>query len=356
MHFKDLAKLFNISNFFVYLCLLVFSILLSLRVDNVLSWHYAVVFLPLWLWDAVLGVSVSLGVGCWVKRKDARASIPGLCVEVLVVVNAESAEPASWTAIFIPMYILSFLSVAACILGCCIKHCNIEFELLSIASFLQLLFIGLRLDKITSWTWAVVLVPSWVTLVLLVVGLVVYGVIKYCAALTEENPETVRLAKPLTLLLLTTLTLATICVIVFMALLSARLDDLVSTSYSALFVPLHLSLLLLLTTTCSRDPANPWWLGLGKNFTEFILDTIPFVQEYANISHHRGYSDNDDDVQPTEMEPGHYDDLLSVDEPIRTIRVRTRQLAGSSKKSTPPAVPNTIPDDVYPFESLYEPD
>ncbi len=58
--------------------------------------------------------------------------------------------------------------------------------------------------------------PSWVTLVLLVVGLVVYGVFKYCAALTEENPETGQLAKPLTLLLLTTLTLATICVIVFM--------------------------------------------------------------------------------------------------------------------------------------------
>ncbi len=134
--------------------------------------------------------------------------------------------------------------------------------------------------------------------------------------------------------------------------MSARLDGLVSTSYSALFVPLHLSLLLLLITTCSRDPANPWWLGLGKNFTEFILDTLPFVQEYANISHHRGYSDNDD-VQPTE--PGHYDNLLSVDEPIRTSRVRTRQLAGSSKKGTPP-VPNTIPEDVYPFENLYEPD
>ncbi len=70
--YVDLPLYGPYSNFFVYLCLLVFSILLSLRVDNVLSWHYAVVFLPLWLWDAVLGVSVSLGVGCWVKRKDAR--------------------------------------------------------------------------------------------------------------------------------------------------------------------------------------------------------------------------------------------------------------------------------------------
>ncbi len=80
--------------------------------------------------------------------------------------------------------------------------------------------------------------PSWVTLVLLVVGLVVYGVFKYCAALTEENPETGQLAKPLTLLLLTTLTLATICVIVFMVSIVTMYSYYLSTKNTSSFIPL----------------------------------------------------------------------------------------------------------------------
>ncbi len=43
--------------------------------------------------------------------------------------------------------------VLCCIVdGLCLL---LQFELLSIASFLQLLFIGLKLDNITGWTWAV---------------------------------------------------------------------------------------------------------------------------------------------------------------------------------------------------------
>jgi len=56
----------------VYCCLLVFSILLSLRVDELITWNYAVVFIPIWVWNSVLLVSGLLGIGCWIKRKDAR--------------------------------------------------------------------------------------------------------------------------------------------------------------------------------------------------------------------------------------------------------------------------------------------
>ena len=52
--------------------------------------------------------------------------LPLFLTEILVVVNAEAGGTLSWTAIFTPMYVLSGLSIAACIIGCCIKHCNIE--------------------------------------------------------------------------------------------------------------------------------------------------------------------------------------------------------------------------------------
>lgn len=340
--------------------------------DDVITWHYGIVFLPLWVWNTVLVMAVSLGIGCWVKKKNARYGkeqkrhfgamlqtfflhLPLFLTEILVVVNTEAGGSLSWTAVFTPMYVLSLLSIAACIISCCIKHCNVEFEILSIASFLQLLFIGLRLDSITSWNWAVVLIPTWIGLVLLVIGLVVYAVFRCCLIVTEEDQEVVRLQRPLTALLLVCLSLIIVCVILFLALLSARLDKLISMSYSALFVPLHISLLLLLVTTITRDSANPWWLGIGRSFTEFILDTVPIVREYANISHRHGYSDNEDEVHLREVDPtvSHYDNLLTVEEPVRS-RGRTRVFGGSSKRA---AVKNEyIASHVYPYENLYEPD
>ena len=81
------------------------------------------------------------------------------------------------------------------------------------------------------------------------------------------------------------------------------------------------------------------------------------MREYVNISHLHGYSDDEDEVHLREVDltVSHYDNLLTVEEPVRT-RGRTRVFGGSSKKVTPVKEVEFIDDHMYPYENLYEPD
>ena len=63
------------SNFTVYCCLLVFSILLSLRVSGVITWNYAAVFIPIWVWNAFVLCGVVVGVVFWIKKKSLRSEV-----------------------------------------------------------------------------------------------------------------------------------------------------------------------------------------------------------------------------------------------------------------------------------------
>lgn len=68
------------------------------------------------------------------------------------------------------------------------------------------------------------------------------------------------------------------------ALLTSQLDGRISAPYPAIFIPLFLAILLLLVTTVTRQPANPWWFGIHKTFSTFLLDACPILREYINIS------------------------------------------------------------------------
>ena len=114
------------------------------------------------------------------------------------------------------------------------------------------------------------------------------------------------------------------------ALLTTQLDGLLSAPYMATFVPLHVTILALLVTTLTRQEANPWWFGLHKNFTDFLLDTCPPLQEYANIS------------------VSHQDDESISD---------GSKLGRCGKSKQPPSEKLTVlANDVYPYEDLMMPD
>ena len=68
------------------------------------------------------------------------------------------------------------------------------------------------------------------------------------------------------------------------ALVVSQLDGNLTAPYAGTFVPLHLSILFLIPTSITRQPANPLWFGLHKNFVEFLIDQNPVFKEYFNVS------------------------------------------------------------------------
>jgi len=104
-------------------------------VDNVIVWHYAVIFIPLWVWNVLILAGLIVGVAFWVKKRRLRQEpehvhhfkalllsvalqFPVFLVEVLVVINLETGQMHPWRAIFTPLYFLAGASIAPCVWAC----------------------------------------------------------------------------------------------------------------------------------------------------------------------------------------------------------------------------------------------
>lgn len=46
-----------------------------------------------------------------------------------------------------------------------------------------------------------------------------------------------------------------------------------------------MALLSLIVLSFCAKGGNKWWFGIRKNFYQFILSFLPFLQEYGNISY-----------------------------------------------------------------------
>ena len=123
------------------------------------------------------------------------------------------------------------------------------------------------------------------------------------------------------------------------ALLASQLNGLLQAPYSATFVPLHITILVLIVTTFVKSPANPLWFGIRKTFADFVLDTFPFLQEYANISHQGGREeqelmDSEDEMESTGVQF------------MKKKRGREKVLIDES----------TVDNSIYPYEDIMTPD
>ncbi|KAG7218665.1 hypothetical protein INR49_019789, partial [Caranx melampygus] len=66
-----------------------------------------------------------------------------------------------WLLVFMPLFFVSPVSVAACVWG--FRHDrSLELEVLCSVNILQFIFIALKLDRIINWPWLVVCVPLWI--------------------------------------------------------------------------------------------------------------------------------------------------------------------------------------------------
>jgi len=56
----------------VYGCLLVFCLLFALRLDGIIQWNYWIVFLPLWIWKALVVIGATVGSCIWWRNPNYR--------------------------------------------------------------------------------------------------------------------------------------------------------------------------------------------------------------------------------------------------------------------------------------------
>ncbi|XP_037117088.1 transmembrane protein 185A isoform X2 [Syngnathus acus] len=172
MNLRGLFQDFNPSKFLIYSCLLLFSVLLSLRLDGVIQWSYWAVFTPIWLWKLLVIIGASVGIGVWARNPQYRAE-GETCVEfkaMLIAVGlhvlllmfevlvcdrvARGSGNYFWLLVFMPLFFVSPVSVAACVWG--FRHDrSLELEVFCSVNILQFIFIALRLDRIINWPWLV---------------------------------------------------------------------------------------------------------------------------------------------------------------------------------------------------------
>ncbi|KAM4536890.1 transmembrane protein 185-like isoform 1-T1 [Odontesthes bonariensis] len=330
MNLRGLFQDFNPSKFLIYSCLLLFSVLLSLKLDGVIQWSYWAVFTPIWLWKLLVVIGASVGTGVWAHNPQYRAEgetcvefkamliavglhVLLLMFEVLVCDRVERGK-YFWLLVFMPLFFVSPVSVAACVWG--FRHDrSLELEVLCSVNILQFIFIALRLDKIINWPWLVshteaqhashktfmlseqrlivccglpvcipqvVCVPLWILmsfLCLVVLYYIIWSVLflRSIDIIAEQRRTHITMAISWMTIVVPLLT--------FEILLVHKLDGHNSLSYVCVFVPLWLSLLTLMATTFGQKGGNHWWFGIRKDFCHFLLELLPFLREYGNVSY-----------------------------------------------------------------------
>lgn len=313
MNLRGFFQDFNPSKFLIYACLLLFSVLLALRLDGVIEWSYWAVFTPIWLWKLMVIIGASVGTGVWAHNPQYRVE-GEMCVEFkamliavgihllllsfeVLVCDRVTKGTHFWLLVFMPLFFVSPVSVAACVWG--FRHDrSLELEILCSVNILQFIFIALRLDRIISWPWLVVCVPLWILmsfLCLVVLYYIVWSVLflRSMDVIPEQRRTHITMAISWMTIVVPLLT--------FEILLVHKLDGHYGSSYVSVFVPLWVSLVTLMATTFGQKGGNHWWFGIRKDFCQFLLELLPFLREYGNVS----YDLHHEDPEVSEEMPAH---------------------------------------------------
>ncbi|KAE9416539.1 hypothetical protein Angca_008938 [Angiostrongylus cantonensis] len=327
---------FNASKFVTYLCLLFFVLLLCLKLDKKIEVGYAIVFLPIWLYNLMVFTGAIVGVISFLARppspNDIALRVDFTAMQLTTVEHTfiflftlltycklelsdifRGSLELHWIVVFSPLFTLSVASIGL-VVWAIRRDKSFEFELFFAINIVQLFFLAFKLDDLVDWSWAVVFIPLWVVLSLSAVGVLYALVLSIVLARSRHLVPSHRRRHVTSALFHACLVVpALIC----MVLLTGKLDSsdwgdhdptsdmpfIVRTIgfypslFHVVFSPLLVSLLCLVLMSCVHGGGNVWWFGLRQPFCTALLDSCPCLKQYANISYkvvlHRERSSNE---------------------------------------------------------------
>lgn len=290
---------FNPSKFIVYICFLVFCILFSLRLEGSIQCSYYIIFLPLWIWKVIVIIGCSLGCYVWLTKpyyrneRDSHTQFRGMIIssslqmlllmfELMVCDKLNNNRPhVFWLFVFIPLFSISVVSTGLCIW--CIRHGrSFELELLCSVNILQFIFLALKLDHFVAWRWVVIFIPAWLVLCISLICLVYAIILSFILIRSSEISADLKRKNITSAIGYTCVFLP---LLVFVILLSSKLDSTTTLPYPIISLPLFISLLSCILMTFNSRATNHWWFGTRKDFCTFVLETFPVMQIYANTSY-----------------------------------------------------------------------
>ncbi|VDO96329.1 unnamed protein product [Soboliphyme baturini] len=288
----------NPSKFVVYFMLLAFTLLFALKIDNFIDAPYWIVFLPLFAWKLLLMLGTIVGCISHCKYPPGRnelflelefrsmilmfgENMLLLTFEVMVCFKLQSDLPMLWILIFIPLLLESLIAILICI-WLLRRERSFEFELFFAVNIVQFVFLALKLDGMVNWTWMVVFIPFWILICLVLIGVLYAAVlavllIRSIDLMPEYRRQYVYSAIGCAFLVVPT--------VIFLVLLSNKLDGDSSLPYVLTSLPLYISLICLIFTSFASGGGNQWWFGMRRDFFELLLDTCPCLREYGNVSY-----------------------------------------------------------------------
>ncbi|KAK3592588.1 hypothetical protein CHS0354_001756 [Potamilus streckersoni] len=323
MNLKNLFQDFNPSKFVVFSCLLIFSFLFSLRLDNTITWSYWFIFVPIWLWKILVISGAIVGSYVWCRNPlyrlegdsfvQFKAMVMTTSLHLLLLVfdilacdNLETNNH-SWMFVFIPLMFMSVMSIGFCVWAVKNER-SFELELFCAVNILQFIFLSLRLDKVIQWSWVIVFIPIWIVMCISMIG-VVYAII--LAIIMIRSPDIIPEQRRGNLSTAIGYSLLVIPLLIFEVLLANRLDGDNQLKYTAITVPLFISLLTLIGLAFGAKGGNHWWFGIRKDFCQFLLGVFPLLQEYGNISYSLQSNERDSDSQLSQSKKT-LEDKLSI--------------------------------------------
>ena len=194
-----------------------------------------------------------------------------------------AAPQMSWYLVFMPLFLLSALSIIICGWGWK-KERPLDLELLFSVNMLQFVLIVLRLEQLVMWSWQIILIPLWILLGICSLFVVYYIALTAVMLCTNDILPSLRTPRTAGSCLYS---IANLSLILFLALLVSKIDNPGEDhhSYIAIFIPYHLGMGSLVVSTFYQKGGNPWWFGIREEFCMYLLKKFPAIRVYGNISY-----------------------------------------------------------------------